>query len=86
MSQQQKPYSTAPRDRATPRVDLLADLLEIYGEDQLEQFVRLSRQARANSVTTTNAAAAGIYADVRIRFKANAPRFIGVELWEETKK
>ncbi len=86
MSQQQKPYSTAPRDRATPRVDLLADLLEICDEEQLEQFVRLMRQARENSAMTTNGVGAGMYVDVRVRWRAKTLRYMGLEIWEQAKK
>jgi len=73
-----------PIPLCTPRVDLLAALLNLYTEEQLEQFVRISTAARDHSgeVHDRN----GLFADVKIRFKAGLPRWMGVELWEETEK
>jgi len=69
----------------TPRVDLLKSLLEIFTEEQLEQFLRKCTMARACS-NQTNQAGASEMADVIVRFKAASPRWMGVELWEEAKK
>ena len=83
MSEPKAPYRSTSKP-ATPRVDLLAALLEIYTEEQLVQFVRLSRQAQEES--GINPSSAGVYADVTVRFKLKLPRFIGIHLWEETAK
>lgn len=78
MTQTQKPK---PRPM---RVELLAELLELFSEEEIAQFARLARQARECS--GGNNAGMGMFADVKIRWKGRQPRFMGVELWEETEK
>ncbi len=70
-----------PEQKPTPRVDLLESLLAIYSEKQLTRLVMLSQHAKISSGLSQDRN--GLFADVKIRFKAGVPRFLGVDLWEE---
>lgn len=70
---------TSGARKPTPTVDVLKELLLIFTVEQLAQFARLALAAQECS-------AAGLHADVRVRFINALPRYMGTESWEATRK
>ncbi len=81
MNQSKATNSTDRSKHLTPRVDLLAALLEIYTEDDLTQLVQFSRQAAEQTRPANNDGYAGLEADVQVRFKSGQLGFVGLNLW-----
>lgn len=70
---------TATYTTDTPKMDALAALLEYFTEDQLLQLAEKCNNAQYASQGNG-------MADVFVRFQNGAPRWIGIQTWDETKK